>query len=528
MNNRPIKKHLIPYSLLGHLLLLGTVFVTSCNKEEETSVTPENNNPVVVFHGAMSGNDTNSRTRTSVEGELPGNAMSLWEAGDYIYVVDGSNVYKSRTLTQSASTADFQVETDVITSEPPSVYYAGCLSNNYNQVNIAVSQVQSAPNNSQHLGRNGDCGYAEAVKGSNGEYSFTLNHKSSVICFKPWVDADLSSIGLNGSSVKLKSIIVTSTTNIAGDYSLSSSGLTELGNLSNTIELTCGEGFTLANTKDESQTAAGSYMVVAPSTSDITIKYVVEYYQVIPTEGAAVALQNTVIRSIGNKVFEPGKIYTINCHITATDLEYVDLGYGTQIGYENIALGKWGVRNVGETTDGTTETAVTSPELPGGYYDWGATVSLTENDMSNTLWTESTPFGWVRSVTEGQNLLDIGHDVAHNLWGESWRTPTHDEINNLCNGATWGLIGSIAATSRQGWIAGYKVTGSNGNSIFLPAAGYIYKNEVSYVGRLGWYWSSTASEQYYSHHLSMWLNSNGCAIGDGWRDVAQSVRPVHE
>lgn len=528
MNNRPIKKHLIPYSLLGHLLLLGTVFVTSCNKEEETPVTPENNNPVVVFHGAMSGNDTNSRTRTSVEGELPGNAMSLWEAGDYIYVVDGSNVYKSRTLTQSATTADFQVEADVITSETPSVYYAGCLSNNYNQVNIAVSQVQSAPNNSQHLGRCGDCGYAEAIKGSNGEYSFTLSHKSSVICFKPWVDDDLSSIGLNGSTIKLKSIIVTSTTNIAGDYTLSASGLTELGDLSNTIELTCGEGFTLANTKDESQSTAGSYMVIAPSTSDITIKYVIEYYQVIPTVGAAVALQNTVIRSIENKVLEPGKIYTINCHITAADLEYVDLGNGTQSGYGNIALGKWGVRNVGETTDGTTETAVTTPEQPGGYYDWGATVSLTENDMSNTLWSESTPFGWVRTIAEGQSLTDIGHDVARNLWGDSWRMPTEEEITNLCFGATWELAGTIAPSSTIGYIAGYRITGSNGNSIYLPAAGYRYPQEYTFVGRLGWYWSSSIAGSTSSRHLSMWLDDRGYDVGDGWRDVAQSIRPVHE
>lgn len=342
------------------------------------------------------------------------------------------------------------------------------------------------------------------------------------------MDDDLTSIGLNGSSIKLKSIIVTSTTNIAGDYSLSSSGLTELGNLSNTIELTCGEGFTLANTKDESQTAAGSYMVVAPSTSDITIKYVVEYYQIIPTVGAAVALQNTVIRSIDNKVFEPGKIYTVNCHITATDLEYVDLGNGTQSGYENIALGKWGVRNVGETTDGTTETAITTPELPGGYYDWGATVSLTDNDMSNTLWAESTPFGWVRTIAEGQCLTDIGHDVARNLWGDSWRMPTEEEITNLCYGATWELAGTIAPSSTIGFIAGYRITGSNGNSIYLPAAGYRYPQEYTFVGRLGWYWSSSIAGSTSSRHLSMWLDDRGYDVGDGWRDVAQSIRPIHE
>ena len=529
MKNKAVKKHSMYYSLLGHLLVFISLFTISCNKDDDTTKTPENNNSVVIFHGTMVGNDTKSRTRTSVEGELPGDAMSLWEAGDYIYVVDGSNVYKSRTLTQSASTADFQVEANMITSETPSVYYAGCLQNTHNQVNIAVSQEQLSPNNSQHLGRSGDCGYAEAVKGSNGEYSFTLNHKSSVICFKPWVDADLTSIGLNGSSIKLKSIIVTSTTNIAGDYTLSSLGLTELGNLSNTINLTCGEGFILANTKDESQSAAGSYMVIAPSTSDITIRYVVEYYQVIPTEGAAVALQNTVVRSINNKVFEPGKIYTINCHITAADLECVDLGNGTQSGYEKIALGKWAIRNVGETTDGITEMAVISPELPGGYYDWGATVSLGESNKSNTLWTESTQYGWLRDdITEGLCLTNIGHDVSRNLWGETWRMPTVEEMNNLCNGATWEIVGAIASSNTTGWIAGYKVTGSNGNSIYLPAAGYRYPQEYDFVGMLGWYWTSTASKEYYSSHLSMWINSSGCSIGNGWRDVAQSIRPVHE
>ena len=523
---------LVSYCLLGQVLILASLCMSSCTKEDESIDNPPSipiEASTVVFHGAMSGNGASSGTRTSVDGEFPGNALSLWEAGDYIFVVDGPNVVKSDLITQSATTADFTVGSENITSDVTSVYYAGNDASTYNQVSIDASQVQAAPDNSQHLGSSGDCGYAEAVKNSNGEYDFTLNHKSAVICFKPWVDADLSDIGLDGSSIKIKSISVTSETNIAGDYTLSSTGLEALANQSNSITLTCGEGFTLANTKEESQAAAGSYMVVAPSTSDITIKYGVEYYKVVPTSGSAVTLQNTVVRKISNKEFLAGKIYTINCHITAADLEKVDLGYGTQSGYENIALGSWAIRNVGETTNGTTETSVITPVMPGGYYDWGATISLTENDMSNTLWSESTAFGWLRSgITEGTCLTDLGHDVARNLWGGSWRMPTLGEISNLCNGATWEIVGTIAPSSTIGYTAGYKVTGSNENSIYLPAAGYIYKSDYEFVGRLGWYWSSTASTEYYSHHLSMWLNANGCAIGNGWRDVAQSVRPIHE
>ena len=36
---------------------------------------------------------------------------------------------------------------------------------------------------------------------------------------------------------------------------------------------------------------------------------------------------------------------------------------------------------------------------------------------------------------------------------------------------------------------GYKVTGPNGNSIFLPAAGWIQGSSLLEVGERGYYWA---------------------------------------
>ena len=43
----------------------------------------------------------------------------------------------------------------------------------------------------------------------------------------------------------------------------------------------------------------------------------------------------------------------------------------------------------------------------------------------------------------------------------------------------------------QKGVKGYKVTGPNGNSIFLPAAGCMCESTLSRDGSYGYYWSSS-------------------------------------
>lgn len=63
-----------------------------------------------------------------------------------------------------------------------------------------------------------------------------------------------------------------------------------------------------------------------------------------------------------------------------------------------------------------------------------------------------------------------GHDTARENWGGTWRMPSDSEFNELLEKCKWEW-------AQNGGQKGYLVTGPNGNSIFLPAAGVHASNE---------------------------------------------------
>ena len=184
---------------------------------------------------------------------------------------------------------------------------------------------------------------------------------------------------------------------------------------------------------------------------------------------------------------------------------------------ETVDLGlsvKWASHNVGAT----------APEEYGGYYAWGETEEKSSYDWSTykycngsetsmTKYCTSSSYGTVDNKT----ILEPGDDVAHVKWGGSWRMPTLAEQQELLNNCTWQW------TTLNG-INGYRVTGPNGNSIFLPAAGYRYGTGVSRQGSVGDYWScslsSSACSLYFSSSYHYWCGSS--------RYNGRSVRPVCE
>jgi hypothetical protein len=117
--------------------------------------------------------------------------------------------------------------------------------------------------------------------------------------------------------------------------------------------------------------------------------------------------------------------------------------------------------------------------------------------------------------------LEPGDDVANVKWGGSWRMPLKDDMNELRYYCTWEW------TSLNG-VVGCRVTGPNGNSIFLPAAGSRNGASLSSTGESGNYWSSTHGE--YEDYDAFYLYFHGgiryksCNL----RDNGQSVRPVIE
>ena len=179
---------------------------------------------------------------------------------------------------------------------------------------------------------------------------------------------------------------------------------------------------------------------------------------------------------------------------------------------------KWAEHNVGAT----------KPEEYGDYYAWGEvevknayrTVNykyVKDIDGDGDYWDDDN--NWVNI---GSNISGTEYDAAHVKWG-GWRIPTLTEIQELLNKCSW------MKTSVNG-VNGYKVTGPNGNSIFLPAAGSIESDDDDGRGSCGYYWSSTLSEDTNRDACNLCFSfySEDFHWDDDNRYMGLSIRPVKD
>lgn len=178
---------------------------------------------------------------------------------------------------------------------------------------------------------------------------------------------------------------------------------------------------------------------------------------------------------------------------------------------------------------------VSSPYAYGSLYAWGETKDKREYDWSTYKFgtSSSGPFSKYNTnksfgTVDNKTVLEEADDVAHVKLGGHWRMPTNAEWAELLTKCT-----CVWAT--QDGTNGLKVTGKNGNSIFLPAAGQMshsvaYNNSIGYSGS---YWSSSLSvgTPYQPTPYQAWLvsfSSEGVSRSCGNRYCGFSVRPVTE
>ena len=172
--------------------------------------------------------------------------------------------------------------------------------------------------------------------------------------------------------------------------------------------------------------------------------------------------------------------------------EMVDLGLSVQ----------WASMNVGATT----------PDDYGNYYAWG---ELEPKDYYHTI--NYTYEG----VDIGKNISATEYDVARATYGNEYRMPTQWECKELTERCEW----SWEQYGESGnW--GMKVTGPNGNSIFLPAAGFINYAGEQRMGYYGSYWTSTSERVGESYYLCFEQGRVDVTSWDGATYVGQTVRPV--
>lgn len=195
---------------------------------------------------------------------------------------------------------------------------------------------------------------------------------------------------------------------------------------------------------------------------------------------------------------------------------------GTENGYEWVDLGlsvKWATCNVGAT----------KPEEYGDYFAWGEVEPKEYYDWNNYKWcngSESTLTKYNNNssnngIVDNKTQLELSDDAAHANWGSDWRMPTKEEQDELLEKCTWTW------TTKNG-VNGYNVTGSNGNSIFLPAAGQYYNNTFAYSNSMGYYWTSSLETERLGCAQNWIFNSGIVTWGSGFRFVGNSVRPVRD
>ena len=194
---------------------------------------------------------------------------------------------------------------------------------------------------------------------------------------------------------------------------------------------------------------------------------------------------------------------------------------------------KWASFNLGAS----------APEEYGDYYAWGETEPY-YSSLSPLTWKDgkSAGYDWTSykwcdgtyntqtkyctnsnyGTVDNKTVLEQDDDVAHFKLGGSWRMPTDEEWTELRDNCTW-------TWTTQNGVDGSLVTSNvNGNSIFLPAAGYRVYTSLSSAGSYGYYWSSSLNTDKPFDAWEVYFDSNSVHRYSYYHYSGQSVRPVKE
>ena len=176
---------------------------------------------------------------------------------------------------------------------------------------------------------------------------------------------------------------------------------------------------------------------------------------------------------------------------------------------------RWASCNVGAT----------APEENGTHFMWGDTIARSQYKWSaypysgtalNTLTKYNTRTA--SGTIDNRTTLIAFDDAAYINWGETWRMPTEAEWQELLDNCT------LEKTTLNG-VDVIKVTGPNGNFIYLPSVGY---KMDTHDGTGYCYWSSSLNTGELDDGCNKAIYLNGTSgLKKAYRYIGMGVRAVY-
>ena len=171
--------------------------------------------------------------------------------------------------------------------------------------------------------------------------------------------------------------------------------------------------------------------------------------------------------------------------------------------YEEVDLGlpsslRWATCNIGANT----------PEEYGDYIAWAEAFPKAEYTSANYSFGSYNP-----------TVLEPANDAATIRWSYGWRMPTKEEWEELYNNTT-------VTWAQENGVNGRLFTANNGNTLFLPAAGYYNGSSLYDEGIYGEYWSSSLYSDNSTMAWKLFFNSDNRYTSSSIRYMGLSVRAV--
>ena len=439
-------------------------------------------------------------TRSSVNITESG-ASFIWSENDTVGIFPNTGSQAEFAMSQGAGTHTATFTGGGWALKSSATYAAYYPYNFYNRdlKNIPVSyegQTQNGNASTSHIGAY-DFMAASVSTPENGAVSFNMQHLGCLVQLTVDLDeaAKINEVSIKCGDENGGEFITKGYIDLSSQIPVIQASTQE--DKSNVINVAL-ENLTV--TADETATI---YFMMAPvnldgKTIDVTVT---------KNDDEAKAYQ------VAGKNYIAGKAYAI---ALSTSEEVA-----TQTSYTMVDLGLpsgtlWADRNVGAD----------SPEAYGDYFAWGETEPKENYDWSTYKWCQGSETTMTKYCTDSyygtvdnKIVLDLEDDAAYVNMGKDWRMPTYDELSELRSKCTWTW------TTQKG-VHGYKVTGPNGNSIFLPAAGYRYDSSLDDADFDGYYWWSSLCEfdPYYACYA--YFYSSNFRTFYGYRYYGLPVRAV--